>query len=47
MIILFSCITAVIALSIACVWAIGLKKIPIKDARVREITGFIRTSAKA
>jgi len=47
MIILFSTITSLIALSIACFWALQFKKIELKNDKVREITGYIRSSARA
>lgn len=47
MIILFSSVSALVALGIAFVWALDFQKAPIKNPRVREITGFIRSSAKA
>ena len=46
MIILFSSLSALLALVVATVWALGFQKVPLKDAKVREITGFIRSSAK-
>ncbi len=47
MIILFSTITSLIALGIACFWALQFKKIELKNDKVREITGYIRSSARA
>jgi len=47
MIILFSIVTSLIALGIAGFWALNFKKAELKNDKVREISGFIRTSAKA
>lgn len=46
MIILFSTITSLIALGVAGFWALEFKKTEIKNDKVREISGFIRKSAK-
>ncbi|MFY9457613.1 MAG: sodium-translocating pyrophosphatase [Candidatus Spechtbacterales bacterium] len=47
MIIVFSTITSLVALAIAGFWALSFKNIPIKNDKVREISGFIRSSARA
>ena len=47
MIVLFSTITSLIALGLAGFWALKFRKIELKNDKVREISGFIRVSAKA
>jgi K(+)-stimulated pyrophosphate-energized sodium pump len=47
MIILFSTITSLAALFIAGFWALRFKNIVVKNDKIREISGFIRVSAKA
>lgn len=47
MIILFSTITSFAALALAGFWALGFYKTEVKNDRVRMISGFIRTAAKA
>ncbi|MCP6726740.1 MAG: sodium-translocating pyrophosphatase [Patescibacteria group bacterium] len=47
MIILFSSLSALSALVIASIWALEFKRGSVKNKKVREITGFIRSSAKA